>query len=730
MRFLAKLLAIALALITLQLTPAAANATVLTNPTNSNFYEFVPSDLSQSDAALAASSLTYLGISGHLATIDSASENTFVAGLASGSRIWLGAQMTNDNNVLTYSWFVGPEASTVITSCVDGYSSCVDSSKVFSAWDSANQQPDAFADGSETAVAMSDDGTWQDCADSAADCGVDGYVVEFESSYTQKSVCSDTPVIFGGAFDGVAAVGDLLNVDPGTWCDGVSFVYSWALDGVAISGATDAIYFPVDSDVGHTLTVTVTGSWPGQTDVSNTSPSVKVFAADSGMGGGASGLPVVSITGDSSVGSFLSVDPGLWDDGNFTYQWFSCGAEVADAVYNYYQITEADLGCLLRVEVTGTLNGASGVVVSSDNFQVDSILAPVVDGPEALIFGYAIVNQTMFADTSMWPKGIPLEFQWLIDGEAISGATSSTYVVRPQDGGRLLSVTITGAPDGTNFVTSYSDTTEVSPADQTLTPTPVITGTFKVGKTLSVTTGKWAAGVEFAYQWYIDNDAVFGATDSTFELPAAAADLNVYVEVTGSLLGYNTSVQASDSDTVQPGTLKATAAPTITGTAKVGQRLTAVEHTWDSGVSFEYQWFAAAKAISGATSKTFKLTGAEFGKAITVKVTGSLLGYTSVTKASTATAKVALGDLSVAAVPQIVGSVKVGKSVSVNCGVWGEGAKFKIVWLLDGKPIKNATATKLKIDKKAKGHKLAVSVTGTAAGYSPLTKKSKAVKVG
>ena len=71
----------------------------------------------------------------------------------------------------------------------------------------------------------------------------------------------------------------------------------------------------------------------------------------------------------------------------------------------------------------------------------------------------------------------------------------------------------------------------------------------------------------------------------------------------------------------------ATGAPTITGTAQVGQTLTAAT----SGISdadglgtFSYQWIrvdsGADADISGATSSTYTLVAADQGKTIKVKV--------------------------------------------------------------------------------------------------------------
>ena len=70
----------------------------------------------------------------------------------------------------------------------------------------------------------------------------------------------------------------------------------------------------------------------------------------------------------------------------------------------------------------------------------------------------------------------------------------------------------------------------------------------------------------------------------------------------------------------------ATGAPTISGTAQVGETLTAntsggTDADGLSNVQYEYQWFADNTAIQGATDATYTLAVADEGKAITVQVT-------------------------------------------------------------------------------------------------------------
>ena len=140
------------------------------------------------------------------------------------------------------------------------------------------------------------------------------------------------------------------------------------------------------------------------------------------------------------------------------------------------------------------------------------------------------------------------------------------------------------------------------------------------------------------------------------------------------------------------GVLSATPKPTISGTAKVGKKLTAKAGTWKpSGVKLKYQWYRGSKKISGATKKTYTLTSADKGKKITVKVTGTKPGYTTVSKTSVASGKVAAGVLTTVK-PKITGTVKVGKKLTAKPGTWKpSGVKLSYQWLRNGKAIKGAT---------------------------------------
>jgi len=124
-------------------------------------------------------------------------------------------------------------------------------------------------------------------------------------------------------------------------------------------------------------------------------------------------------------------------------------------------------------------------------------------------------------------------------------------------------------------------------------------------------------------------------------------------------------VAGGSSEAFAASTLTPTPTPTITGTAQVGSLLTAVAGTWGPApVTLAYSWSAAGTAISGATTSTYTPVTGNVGKTITVTVTGSKTGYTTVAKTSTATAAVIAAPVPPA--PLLTSVDSVGLGVLVN----------------------------------------------------------------
>ena len=185
------------------------------------------------------------------------------------------------------------------------------------------------------------------------------------------------------------------------------------------------------------------------------------------------------------------------------------------------------------------------------------------------------------------------------------------------------------------------------------TGTPAITGTAQVGETLTADPSGiadvdglyWAS---FNYQWLSSWDTeIEGATSSTYTLQAS--DANKVIKVRIDFMddsGYEESPTSAATGAVTSN-VPATGAPAITGTAEIGETLTAdtsgiVDSDGLDNVSFSYQWIRSDPKgyfsnnailsdwnplnrydyldIDGATSATYTLTATDVGHTIKVRV--------------------------------------------------------------------------------------------------------------
>jgi surface antigen len=174
--------------------------------------------------------------------------------------------------------------------------------------------------------------------------------------------------------------------------------------------------------------------------------------------------------------------------------------------------------------------------------------------------------------------------------------------------------------------------------------------------------------------------------------------------------------------------LKNTAAPKISGTPKVGSRLTASAGSWSvSGSSYTYQWLANGAAVSGATASTLTVTDALRSKAISVRVTASHLGYANAAATSATTSTVQAGVISNKAAPTISGDPRVDSTLTANPGSWDPaGAALAYSWQADGQPIDGQTARTLTLDPSMVGQAIRVQVTASKTGYAAVSALSAA----
>ncbi|MEZ5089276.1 MAG: peptidoglycan-binding protein [Micropruina sp.] len=258
-------------------------------------------------------------------------------------------------------------------------------------------------------------------------------------------------------------------------------------------------------------------------------------------------------------------------------------------------------------------------------------------------------------------------------------------------------------------------------------PAPMISGSLEVGGKLTVKAGSWGPGaVSLSYRWYRDGKSITGATKTSYTVQTADAGRVLTVAVTGSKAKHVTVVRKSAATSRVPLlALTKTPVPTVTGTAKVGEKLTAKAGAWaPTGVVLTYQWFRGTTAVAGATKATYVVQAADAGAALSVRTTGALTGYARVTKASRATAAVAKGTLT-KATASITGTAKAGKKLTAVPGAWQPApVAYTYQWYRGSTAIKGATKAAYTVTTKDRGAKLSVTVRGTKAGYVTVEKKA------
>ena len=457
-----------------------------------------------------------------------------------------------------------------------------------------------------------------------------------------SSPATGAPTIGGVPTVGQTLEADTIGIEDEDGLTGAVFAYQWVRHDretrtdADIEGAASSTYTLAAADEGKIIRVRGTFTDDAGNDESLTSAPTATVAASNTP---ATGEP--AITGTAQVGETLTADTtGISDSDGlanaiFTYQWLADDADITDATGSTYTLAAADEGKIIRVRGTFTDDaGNDESLTSAPTATVAASNTPATGEPA--ITGTAQVGETLTADTTGISDSDGLAnaiftYQWLADDADITDATGSTYTLAAADEGKIIRVRGTFTDDaGNDESLTSAPTATVAASNTPATGEPAITGTAQVGETLTAdTTGisdsDGLANAIFTYQWLADDADITDATGSTYTL--AAADEGKIIRVRGTFTddaGNDESLTSAPTATVAASNTPATGEPAITGTAQVGETLTADT----TGISdsdglanaiFTYQWLADDADITDATGSTYTLAAADEGKTIRVR---------------------------------------------------------------------------------------------------------------
>ena len=572
------------------------------------------------------------------------------------------------------------------------------------------------------------------------------------------------PVISGSPDVGSEVTADVTVVADPDGLEDVSWAYQWLSGGTEIEGATGSGYTLAESDFGQAVTVRVDFTDDAGNAESLTSAAVwpvMTLIVGQSRNTPATGQP--AITGTAQVGEIITAgvtaiadEDGL-DDATYAYQWLAGDSEIEGATTASYTLSAGEEGKTVRVRVSFTDDaGNEETLTSVATAAVKAANTPATGQPR--ITGTAVAGGSLGVDTTGIADEDGLErvsyaYQWLVveDGgdREIPGATRSTHrlvaaeegrpvrvrvgftddagnaesltsppLVPPMPTGLTASVPASGrvvvlswtAPDGFPYLfdyqilrqtpelgdtvvsidtrssaTAYTDsdvepgllyryrvraanywnqfTLRSEPAEirtpqwtvvenAPATGQPSITGTAQVGETLTAGTSGVAdedglENVSYAYRWLLGDAEIAGATGSSYDLTDSEEGKAVKVQVTFTDDAGNEETLTSDpTAAVKPANTPASGTPTISGTARVGETLTAgtsgvADEDGLENVSYAYEWLADGAEIQGATTASYTLTDSEEGKAVSVRVSFTDDADNQETLTSAATAAVA-----------------------------------------------------------------------------------------
>ncbi len=525
---------------------------------------------------------------------------------------------------------------------------------------------------------------------------------------------------------GTAQVGQKLTTTNGKWsAKNLTFSYQWLADGKPIAGATAKSFKPGADQLGEQLQAKVTAAKSGAH-----SGSAKSAQTDGVAKGVFVNTTVPSVDGKAQVGLPLAAARGTWTPkGTFSYQWYAGGAAIDGATSPSFTPTADQLGQGLKVRVALSAPGYKTLRIKSD--ATPGVLpGQFVAETAPSVSGVAQVDQPLTASAGSWSPAGSISYQWLADGDPISGATGTSYTPTPDDLRKNIAIQVTVQQRGyADAVATSVSTLGVAPGTFLNTVAPSISGTAQVGVPLTADKGTWSPKPEIAYQWLVDGVVVPDATDKTFVPRPEDLGKKVTVEVRASRPGYlAAAVPSPATAAVAPGVIRNQKAPVVSGRAVVGHTLHTTDGTWSiTPDEFRYQWYAGNSAITGATASTYQPTAADAGRRIHVVVTARSAGYTPLPAGSESTDKVVFGRVSFDK-PVIRGRAVVGRTVTARLtSVDPSTATAHYHWYRDGQPIHGARAATYVVRTADLGHRLHVVVTMHAANWLPRERRSDAV---
>lgn len=283
--------------------------------------------------------------------------------------------------------------------------------------------------------------------------------------------------------------------------------------------------------------------------------------------------------------------------GPLSYQWYDNNGLISGATSSSYLIAQNSTSTAgsYYVKVSnscGILNSNTATLTVNTNVAITAQSSSLTK---------CSGNSASFSVTATGTS--PITYQWYLNGNAISGATSSTYSISQAD--------TSYAGDYYCVVTNSCNSAQSLTRTLTINSAPQITqqstgSTLCSGSNISLSVGANGSG-SLAYQWYKNSVAIAGANSSVLPIyQIASADAGTYTCTITNSCGFVTSNNM---------VLVVNSAPSISSQSSnqiVCENALALFNVNATGTApMAYQWYNSLGLISGATSSSYSISSAD-----------------------------------------------------------------------------------------------------------------------
>ena len=506
------------------------------------------------------------------------------------------------------------------------------------------------------------------------------------------------------------------------------------------------------------------------------------------------GIPELGQTLSADTTAIADAD-GL-ENAVFQYQWLAEDAGIPGATGSTYTLTSGDVGKAIRVRVSFTDDGGNEETLTSEPTVVTAaglqLQSATVDGGILTLTYSEVLDTGVTLSTTAFAVNVNGTTRSLI-GVGVGGSNVLLLLSSAVEAGDTVTVDYT-APDGDDFIldiqgrkaASFSgqavtndtaaapEDTAKGPEDTATVPEyaavvvePPLTATIHDAPSSHNGQDAFTFELRFSgepkpdFSYTTVRDHAFTVTGGLvtyvrrlepgknvrWEItvtPGSSADVAIVLKATtdceadGAICREEGGKLSGGLQLVVPGpNAPATGLPTITGTAEVGETLTAdttgiADADGLDNAAFAYQWLADDAEINGATASTYTLVAADAGKAIKVRVSftddsGNDEQFTSAATSAVAAAPPPSNTPATGA-PTITGAAQVGETLTADTtGIADDdgldNAAFAYQWLADDAEINGANASTyiLVATDVGKAVKVRVSFTDDAGNDEELT---------